>query len=166
MKRITATLIAFIIILSCLTLLSCDKKSGLVVEIGDQTVTMPSEVTNVSYTAAESLECNYTDDDGIVYDLFSANRDTFVKLSQKSHETKYSVLADKQELAYISAAIFAENFPDKGIVYDGCAIAIRANTTAKAIVCIGKGNDGGYAALAIDKGNGSVISILYSEPEA
>lgn len=166
MKKITAAFIALIITVSCLSLSSCGQKPGLVVEIGDQTVTLPSGVTSVTYTAAESLECNYTDTDGTVYDLFSADRDAFEKLSQKTHETKYSALVDKQDLAYISAAIFAENFPEKGIVYDGCAIAIRANTKAKAIVCIGKGDDGGYAALAIDKATGSVISILYSEPEA
>jgi len=163
MKQITAALLAFLTIAFCLC--SCGKaeEPGKTVEIGEETLVLPSGVTNVTYSAPKSMECLFTGSDGTVYDLFKADRETLVKLSTASHDVKYPALEDKQDIADISASVFSELYPDKGIVYDGAELAVRTNTKAKAIICIGYAKDGGYAALAIDKTTGEIFSILYFE---
>ena len=166
MKRITAALLALLAVAICLC--SCGKaeEPGKTVEIGDETLVFPTGVTNVTYCAPRSMECLFTGSDGTVYDLFKADRETLVKLSSASHDVKYPALEDKQDIADISASVFSELYPDKGIVYDGAELAVRTNTKAKAIICVGYASDEAYAALAIDKTSGEIFSIVYFEPNA
>ena len=166
MKRITAALLALLTIVFCLC--SCGKaeEPGKTVEIGEETLVLPSGVTNVTYAAPKALECLFTDSEGTVHDLFKADRETLVKLSEANHDVKYPALEDKQDIADISASVFSELYPDKGIVYDSAELGVRANTKAKAIMCIGYAENEEYAILAIDKTTGEIFSIIYSELNA
>ncbi len=165
MKRFTAALLCALILIS-IAFTSCGKKPGKNVSVGDVNFTLPDGVEYVTQTLPESIECYYTDSNGTVYDLYKEDAETLKSLSTHSHETKYPVLIDKQNIADVSAFVFGELFSEKGVVYNGANFEIKANPTAKSIICTGRGNDGGYAALAIEKSSGEIIMIVYCESPA
>ncbi len=164
MKRIISAFLALVTVVLCLALVSCQKEPGKTVEIGNESVTFPSGVDQVTYSLPDTIECNYTAEDGTVYNLYMSNAATLESLSEHTHEKTYPDLTDKQDIADISAAIFADLYPEKEIVYDGASLSIKACVASKSFICCGKGNDGGYAALSIEKATGKILMIVYSEP--
>lgn len=160
MKRIIAGIVLLICLLSMTGLAACSKTN--IITVGEETLTLPPKTKKINFSLPQSVECPYSAN-GTEYDLYTATLEELKILSQNSWETKYPDLADKQIVAEIAAAIFADLYPEKEIVYDGVNITIKINPVAKCIICRAEGNDGGFATLAINRKSGEIVMIAYGE---
>lgn len=160
MKRIIAAALALACLLSALRLASCSKEK--IITVGDETLTLPANTKHINYSTPKTFECIYTEN-GTEYDLYSANLEELRLLSMYEWDTKYPDLEDKQTVAEISAAIFAELFPEKEIAHNEADITIKLNPVAKCLICRGEGNDGKFATLALNRKSGEIVMITYGD---
>ncbi len=158
MKKIISLTLALICFLSAIGLSACSREK--VITIGEETLTLPADAKKINFALPPETSCIYTSN-GTEYDLYNATLEELQLLSQHTWDTVYPGIADKQTVAELAAAVFSELFPEKEIVTNGTTLYVKLNPISKCIICTGTGNDGGYAALAINRKSGEIVMIAY-----